>query len=158
VSGDASGASGLLTEYFLLGPMIVRSGGAEVRVPAGQQRVLLAALLLRPGRPVTADEVAELLWPGEAPEQAPVSLRLSVQNAVMRLRRTLGGAAPALVTLPEGYVLRAAPDELDVTRFAAGVAGGQAAAREGRWADAAARLRAALALWRGEPLSGVPAR
>jgi DNA-binding SARP family transcriptional activator len=152
VPGEASGAAELLTEYCLLGPLAVRRGGAEVRVPPGQQRVLLAALLLRPGRPVPAGELAGLLWP----EAAPASVRLSLQHAVMRLRRTLGDAAPALVTLPEGYLLRAAPETVDVSRFAAGVTAGQAAAQAGRWADAAAELHAALSLWRGEPLSGVP--
>jgi DNA-binding SARP family transcriptional activator len=40
------------TEFGLLGPLVVRRGGALVPVSAGRQRALLAALLLR--EPATA--------------------------------------------------------------------------------------------------------
>jgi DNA-binding SARP family transcriptional activator/tetratricopeptide (TPR) repeat protein len=136
-------------EYGLLGPLRVRRGSASVPVPAGQQRVLLAALLLRAGRPASVDELAELLW-GDAP---PPGLRLGVQNCVMRLRKSLGAAV--IVTAADGYLIQAGAGELDVTRFESALAAGRAAARAGDWAGAAVVLSGGLALWRGEPLSGV---
>jgi DNA-binding SARP family transcriptional activator/tetratricopeptide (TPR) repeat protein len=138
-------------EFRLLGPLVVRSGGVLVPVPPGQQRVLLAALLLAGGRPVSVDQLAGMLWETGRPS----SERLSVQNAVMRLRRSLGGAGPAIATVPGGYLIRVGPGELDVTRFEAALAGGRAAARDGAWARAAEILSGGLRLWRGEPLSGV---
>ncbi len=38
-------------EYGLLGPLTVRRGGVVIQVAPGKQRVVLAALLLRGGRP-----------------------------------------------------------------------------------------------------------
>jgi DNA-binding SARP family transcriptional activator len=140
------------TEYGLLGPLAVRRGGAQIPVPPGQQRVLLAALLLQAGRPARVDELGALLWA----EAQPASVRLSLQHCVMRLRRSLGAdGAQIIVTEPGGYRIRVGPGELDISRFEAALAAGREAARAGSWPEAAAELAAGLALWRGEPLSGV---
>ena len=139
------------TQYGLLGPLTVHRGGIAVPIPPGQQRVLLAALLLRAGRPVSVDELSVVLW--EDAELA--SVRLSLQNCVMRLRRSLGAGAAAVVTEPGGYRIDVGPAELDVARFEAALSAGQAAARTGSWAEAARVLAAGLALWRGEALSGI---
>jgi DNA-binding SARP family transcriptional activator len=138
------------TQYGLLGPLAVHRDGIAVPIAPGQQRVLLAALLLRAGRPVSVDELRLVLW-GDA-ELA--SVRLSLQNCVMRLRRSLGAGA-AVVTEPRGYRIDVGPGELDVARFEAALSSGRAAARAGSWAEAARVLAGGLALWRGEPLSGI---
>lgn len=140
------------TEFCLLGPLLVRHGGKVVPVAPGKQRVLLAALLLSAGRPVPADELVEALWGSEPPRSA----RASLHNHVMRLRRSLAGAGESRVTtLPDGYLIRAGADELDVCRFESSVAAAREAARAGSWTEAGSLLRSALSLWRGEPLSGV---
>jgi DNA-binding SARP family transcriptional activator len=141
-------------EFCLLGPLLVRRGGILVPVPPGQQRALLAALLLRAGRPVPVDDLAEVLW-GSRP---PRSARTSLQNCVMRLRRSLGEDAGVsrITTQPEGYLVSVGAGELDVERFESSLAAAREAARAGVWVAAAAQLRAALSLWRGQPLSGVP--
>src|SRR5580693_8311126 len=46
-------------DFGLLGPLLVRDGPTQVPVPARRQRVLLAALLLSPGRVVSLDALAE---------------------------------------------------------------------------------------------------
>ncbi len=56
----------------VLGPLMIRSEGAEVLVPAPKQRVILAALALRAGQVVSYDELAETIWDG-APPPAPGS-------------------------------------------------------------------------------------
>lgn len=139
-------------EFCLLGPFAVRIGGAAVPVQKGKQRALLAALLLNPGRAVSLDYLAETLW-GPDP---PPSARVTIQNYVMRLRKALGGAGSSrITTLPSGYAIRAEPGELDVTRFEDLLSAATAAAREGRWQDAAARAHSAIGLWRGDPLADV---
>jgi DNA-binding SARP family transcriptional activator/tetratricopeptide (TPR) repeat protein len=140
------------TEFCLLGPLAVRARGEQLPIPPGQQRVLLAALLLAAGRPVSTDELTDLLW-GDAP---PPSSRLSLQNCVMRLRRSLRDSAAAIRTEPGGYRIQTGPDALDITRFEAALAAGRTAARAGAWADASRRLAGGLALWRGAPLADVP--
>jgi len=123
-----------------------------VRVPPGNQRTLLAALLLSAGRAVPLSEIAEILW-GPAP---PPSARVSVQNYVMRLRHGMGEVGrERIVTQPRGYLIRAAASELDASRFEVLLAAAQAAARDGSWDQAAMDARGALELWRGEPLADV---
>jgi DNA-binding SARP family transcriptional activator len=74
------------TEYCLLGPLVVRRGDVTLPVAPGKQRAVLAALLLSADRVVPLDELTEVLW-GSAP---PPSARVSLQNHVMRLRKSLG--------------------------------------------------------------------
>jgi len=139
--------------FCLLGPLLVRRGDAVVPIPAGKQRVLLAALLLNPGRPLPADELAELLWE----TGAPASARDAVHNYVKRLRQALGDARRTLViTQADGYLLRVPADEVDVLRFEAMTGRALQALRASRYEQAAGELREALALWRGTPLSDVP--
>jgi DNA-binding SARP family transcriptional activator/Tfp pilus assembly protein PilF len=142
-------------EFCLLGPLLVRRGGAVVPVTAGKQRVLLAALLLSANRVVSLDELNAALW-GLAP---PVSARATLQNYVKRLRQALGGTGGSRIsTLPQGYMITVAVDELDVSRFEALQGWARKAADEGAWDRAAVQLRRALSLWRGEPLAGVPSK
>lgn len=74
--------------FGVLGPLLVRDGDSVVSVPAGRQRVLLAALLMRAGAVVSADALADYLWDGSPPSGAETTLR----SHVMRLRRVLGPA------------------------------------------------------------------
>ncbi len=140
------------TEFWLLGPLMVRHGEVPVPVARGKQRAVLAALLLNANQVVSVDELAETLW-GAGP---PPSARVTVQNNVMRLRKALGDEdAGRIVTQPRGYCIRVADGELDVTRCETLLEGARAAARDGAWDVAADRARAALELWRGRPLADV---
>ncbi len=146
-------AVGAEMEFCLLGPLLVRRGGVVVPVSPGRQRALLAALLLSANRVVSIDELADALW-GSAP---PPSARASLQTYVMRLRRSLADSGHGrIICQPGGYLISLSPGELDVDRFGAALAAGRDALRVGSHADAAAKLRTALSLWRGQPLSGVP--
>ena len=81
-------------EFFLLGPLLVFTAArAEIRVPAGKQRILLAVLLLHPNRVVSADILVEALWGGEPPPSATAAMR----NYVKRLRSTLNDADHDLI-------------------------------------------------------------
>src|SRR5215469_463600 len=136
-------------EFGLLGPLTVRHSGVQIPMPSAKQRVVLAALLLNANRLIPLDELTEALW-GASP---PASARATIQNYVLRLRRSLGGGR--ITTQPGGYVISVDPGELDVSRFEALLGSARAAARDGLWEQAAGQAGAALALWRGEPLAGV---
>jgi DNA-binding SARP family transcriptional activator len=140
-----------IMRFGLLGPLLVQRDGVSVPVRQGKQRAVLAALLLRAGQVVPVDELAEVLW-GTGP---PPSARVTIQNYVRRLRQALGDVA-RIGTCPGGYVITVADGELDVSGFQGYLAASRAAARDGLWEMAAAQARAALALWRGEPLVDVP--
>jgi DNA-binding SARP family transcriptional activator/tetratricopeptide (TPR) repeat protein len=136
-------------EFGLLGSLTVRRGGMEVPVPPGKQRVVLAALLLNANRLVPLDELAEALWG----PNLPTSARATMQNYVMRLRKSLGDSP--ITTQPGGYLICIDPGTLDVSRFETLLGSARAAARDGRWEQAADQAETALALWRGEPLADV---
>jgi DNA-binding SARP family transcriptional activator len=139
-------------EFCLLGPLIVRSGDTVLPIPQGKQRAVLAVLLVRAGQVVPAYELAELIWDGAPPRSA----RVTLQNYVKRLRQALGEAGQARIrTRDAGYLIEARPGELDLLRFNALCGMGHAAARQGEWDRAALQLRAALALWRGQPFVDV---
>src|SRR5579862_9674803 len=132
--------------FGVLGPLLVRDGDMLVEVPKGRLRVLLAALLLSAGKPISADELAEVVWDGEPPRGAEVTLR----SHVLRLRRALGPRAGArLVARSGGYLLEAGAEEVDVLRFRQLCRDGVTALRHGDWARADGLLGEALALWRG---------
>jgi WD40 repeat protein len=74
----------------------------------------------------------------------------------MRLRKALGDDdGNRIMTQAGGYAIAVGEDELDIARFRSSLAVSRAAARSGEWDTAAAEARAALALWRGEPLADV---
>jgi DNA-binding SARP family transcriptional activator/tetratricopeptide (TPR) repeat protein len=115
-------------------------------------RTLLAALLLESGRVVSVESLKDALW-GGAP---PVSAQASLHNHVTRLRRLLDDPE-RLRAVPPGYLLRVDQGELDVHVFDARVAEARAAHAQQDWPAVARACTAALALWRGTPLSGLPA-
>ncbi|MFC8663710.1 BTAD domain-containing putative transcriptional regulator [Streptomyces sp. NPDC057199] len=114
-------------------------------------RVLLTALLLEPGRVVSVDVLKDALWGGTPPASAHASL----QNHVTRLRRLLDDP-DRLRSVPPGYQLRVSEGELDVRLFETRIGAARAAHARRDWERAVAEAVAALGLWRGTPLTGMP--
>lgn len=136
--------------FALLGP--VRAWRGEELLAAGspQQRALLAALLLRGGRTATADELIGALWGEEPPDSALAALR----TYAFRLRKILGTGV--LVSESGGYALRVAPGSLDADTAERYAAEADKARTAGEFARARELLVAALGMWDGEPLAGLP--
>jgi predicted ATPase/DNA-binding SARP family transcriptional activator/tetratricopeptide (TPR) repeat protein len=139
-------------EFRILGSIEVGDGDQRVDLGGPRERTLLARLLLAAGQVVSADRIAEDIWAGDPPPQAPSTLRVYVS----RLRRALGPAgASAVQTQPPGYRLQLEPGQLDADRFASLAASARADLAAGRPAAAAAGMAAALALWRGPALGDI---
>ena len=138
----------------LLGPLEVRHEGVLVPVPAAKQRVLLAVLALAAGEPVTVERLIACLWD----HQPPLSARNTLQNYVLRLRRSLrvDGRPDPLISAAAGYRLAVEPDAVDVHRFRSLEHSARSRTVAGEPESAAALLDEALGLWRGEPLADVP--
>jgi DNA-binding SARP family transcriptional activator len=130
-------------EFRILGPLEVVDEGRSLPLGGGRQRALLASLLLRVNQVVASDQLLDEVW-GETP---PASGLRGVQVYVSALRKILGDGV--IVTRAPGYVLTAEPEALDLHRFERLVG----EARDGDPAARAAKLREALALWRGPPLA-----
>ena len=143
-------------QFGVLGPLLVHDDDGIARpIPAAQQRLLLAILLMRANQAISFDELADAMWDGEPPPGARATLR----NYVRLLRRRLGPElAGRLVTRPPGYLVEVGDDELDMWRFARLCGRGGDAVRAGAWGAARTHLRAALALWRGPAFADVGSR
>ena len=116
-------------------------------------RALLAALALRPARPVPVPALIDDVWADDPPQDAPAAL----QALVGRLRRALGrdGRRVRPGRIPPG---RAAATRSTCTRSRSAAAEGAAQLAAGDPESAARTLRAALALWRGPALADLPER
>jgi DNA-binding SARP family transcriptional activator len=135
-------------EFRILGPLEVYAAGQAVPLGGTKQRALLAVLLLNANRVVSVDRLIDELWG----EQPPATASHTIQVYVSQLRKVLG-AGDVLVTRSPGYLLRVEPDQLDLHRFERDLEEGRRALNEGDPRAAAARLRKALELWRGEALA-----
>ena len=100
-------------EFGVLGPLLVSDGSSVHAVSSGKQRALLAALLLRAGWIVQAEQLIETLWDGHPPRSADVTLR----NYVARLRKSIGAVGARIRTSSGGYLFEAADEEIDVRNF-----------------------------------------
>jgi DNA-binding SARP family transcriptional activator len=145
--------------FRLLGPLelAVSTDSAEsdwAAIGSTKRRALLAALLVRAGETVRVDQLVHELWGTRPPDSATTQ----VHQNVMWLRRTMGDErGQVLVTDGHGYRLDVTSDQLDVGHFEDLTRRGLAALQGGDPESAADLLRRGLALWRGNPLSDVPA-
>jgi DNA-binding SARP family transcriptional activator len=141
-------------EIRILGPLEVVAEGGPVELPSGKARLLLAALVVHANQVVSTDRLFEFLWHGQPPDSAVGT----VQTYVSHLRRSLEpDRLPRqrnrlVISREPGYLLAVDRDQIDAGRFERLV--GQARPFLGSAPEqAAALLRSALSLWRGEPLA-----
>ena len=127
----------------VLGPVSV-DGDAAVLEP--RDRVVLAALALRPGEVMTNERLADALWG----EQPPATWTKVIQGCVARLRKVLGAAS--IETAHHGYRLVLPVEEVDAQRFERLVIRGRELLTLGEPERAAHVLGEALVLWRGRAL------
>jgi DNA-binding SARP family transcriptional activator len=135
-------------EFRILGPLEVVSDGDPVPLGGPKQRATLAILLLRANRVVSIDRLADDLYAG-AP---PVTAVTQVQRQISELRKALGSES-AIETRAPGYLIRVAPDCLDLARFEQRTGDAANALARGDAREASDFLRHALMLWRGPPLA-----
>ncbi|OLF19290.1 AfsR/SARP family transcriptional regulator [Actinophytocola xanthii] len=138
----------------LLGPLDLTGPGGALRLSGSRQRAVLALLALRAPGVVSRSDLVDGLWGANPPRTAVKTLH----SYLARVRQALAavGLGELLVTREPGYALTLPPGCLDVTEFAEHLAAGRRAVQGGEPAAAAAELRAALALWRGDPLADCP--
>jgi len=122
--------------------------GVPVEVPGGRLRALLTWLALDAGHRVSVESLFDLLWADEPPAAN------ALQSLVSRLRRVLDDAE-VVESVAGGYRLQLDRDRVDAHRFEALAKRGHEELRAGHPSAAAATLRDALALWRGQALADV---
>ncbi|MET9239467.1 BTAD domain-containing putative transcriptional regulator [Nonomuraea sp. NPDC003709] len=141
--------------FAVLGPVRLWRGDVELNSGPPQQRALLALLLAYAGRPVSLDEMVDVLW-GQDPPSSSINV---VHRYVGNLRRLLEPGLPPraeggwLLRGAGGYRLKADAGTLDLLRFRH--LAGQA--RSAAPAEAVELYAEALAVWQGEAAAGIPA-
>ncbi|MET1072054.1 MAG: BTAD domain-containing putative transcriptional regulator [Umezawaea sp.] len=141
----------------LLGAVRAWRGDAELALGSARQRALFTVLAMRANQVVSREELVDAIW-GESP---PGAVDSSLYTYVSRLRRALepvrskwtGGQM--LVSAGSGYSLRLEPGLLDVREFDRLREAAQQCWDRRDAAGARTALDAALALWRGEALTGI---
>jgi predicted ATPase/DNA-binding SARP family transcriptional activator len=138
--GERDGMGGIA----VLGPVrVIGDDGAPVPVGSQRQVLLLAVLVSRLGKVVSADELVEALWADKLPDHPMAAL----QSQVFRLRRRLAGVSVQLDNDGLGYRLAGDREGVDAARFEDLVA--EARHRSSEPEVAVGLLDDALGLWRG---------
>ena len=139
--------------FRILGPLEVLSPDGWTSIGATKWRSLLACLIVRPGQLVPTENLILELW-GDAP---PPTANNLVSIYVHQLKKLIGDTERrVLVYRAPGYVLRVAPDDIDIQRFESLIAEGRDTLAGGDPERAAVLLGEALGLWRGPLLADVP--
>ncbi|MGH3422223.1 MAG: AfsR/SARP family transcriptional regulator, partial [Streptosporangiaceae bacterium] len=122
--------------------------GTVVQLPSGRARVVLAMLCAEAGREVSSYRLIDLAWNGTPPATAATQLH----GLISSLRRAFDPARDAIVTGPDGYLLRA---DIDLALMRELITLARHGLEGGSLDEAAASLGEALALWRDRPFTGL---
>src|SRR5690349_17786327 len=134
-------------ELRVLGDVEAWIDGRRVEVGHARQRCVLAVMVLEANRVVTVDQLLDRVWSAQLPHQG----RQVVRTYVSRLRRLLAPGGVEIERRPGGYVLLTDPDDVDVHRFHRLVTQARASGDD----RAIGLFDQALALWSGEPFTGL---
>ncbi|MFE0457988.1 BTAD domain-containing putative transcriptional regulator [Kitasatospora sp. NPDC058965] len=144
--------------FQVLGPVQAWRDEQPLALGSPQQQAVLSALLLHRGHPVTTQELVDGLWGERPPQQAVAALRTYVSRlrAVIEPGRESRSPARLLISVQDGYALRIPDESLDIWRFDSLIAEATQHRQENQPEKAHQLLSSALALWGGQPLSGIP--
>ncbi|MFB6893892.1 BTAD domain-containing putative transcriptional regulator [Kitasatospora sp. NPDC056327] len=144
--------------FQVLGPVQAWRGTQPLALGSPQQQAVLTSLLLQQGRPVTTQDLVDGLWGDRPPPQAIAALRTYVSRlrSVIEPHRETRAPAEILVSVRDGYAMRIEADALDLAVFEATAARAATAKADGDPFEAHRLLTAALQLWSGRALTGIP--
>ncbi|MFE2436218.1 BTAD domain-containing putative transcriptional regulator [Streptomyces sp. NPDC059409] len=141
----------------LLGPVVARRGATPLGIGPVRRQAVLVALVLRRNGPVSQEQLLDAVW-GTRP---PDSGRRVLPSYVYPLRKVLdpegtGPGASVIRSGGGGYRFVLDDLELDTVELEAHADAARRARKAGDLATATDRFTTALALFRGEPLAGLP--
>jgi DNA-binding SARP family transcriptional activator/Flp pilus assembly protein TadD len=137
-----------VVEFRLLGAVVALVDDRVIDLGPARQRCVLAALAVDANRVVSVDQLTRRLWGGDPPHRAQATL----VNYLSRLRQLLAAVdAVTVVRRQGGYSLDVEQSAIDLFRFRDLCTRARAADER----QAVRLLEEALALWRGEALTGL---
>jgi tetratricopeptide (TPR) repeat protein len=149
VNGSAANGAAAVNDTVVGGRAV---DGFGVGFGRPQRSLAFAALAVDAGRLIPVETLLDRIW-GSDPPRAALRTTQTHLAAVRGLLRDAGVTDITVVWRQGGYLLATDPDHVDLHRFRRL----SAQAREaGSGPDQVALWRAAIALWNGEPLLGLP--
>ncbi|MEU6073699.1 AAA family ATPase [Micromonospora sp. NPDC047074] len=142
----------------LLGPVRALRDGAELVLGSARRTAVLCVLALHTGQGVSRDQLVSAVWGADAPPSATGNIYTYVSTLRQMLEPTRSRwTAGRLFSSGGGtYQLHLSPDSVDVLRFQSLREAAQRQRSAGHTDAELATVAAALRLWRGEALAGVP--
>ncbi|MCW8103382.1 AfsR/SARP family transcriptional regulator [Streptomyces tauricus] len=141
--------------FSVLGPVRAWRGEAEVDLGPPQQRAVLVALLLAEGSQVSAGGLVDAVWGTGAPASALGILRGYVHRLRKSLEPDADAASSVISSTGDGYQLRTASIESDLSIFRDLLVQAERARGAADARSTVAYLRDALRLWQGTALAGM---
>jgi DNA-binding SARP family transcriptional activator/tetratricopeptide (TPR) repeat protein len=141
-------------EFRTLGPIELWSAGERKDLGPARARCILAIFLLTPRTIVPVESLIDRLWDTRPPPKARESLLVYIARLRASLRQAVGDRVQ-LVSRARGYALEVDPETIDVHQFRRLRRQADALAASGDHDHAAALLREADGLWRGQALAGI---
>ncbi|MEK8172560.1 AfsR/SARP family transcriptional regulator [Streptomyces sp. M19] len=151
--GDAHGRDGLTRPAA--GTRRVALAHRHRLLGSAKERLVLAALAVDAGKPVTVDTLIHRVWDDAPPAKPRNSLHTYVARTRHRLRRVGAPESVGIRQQAHTYVLDIDRDAIDSHRFQRLASQARSLADSGDTAGALALFREAEALWHGEPLAGL---
>ncbi|MEV6327046.1 BTAD domain-containing putative transcriptional regulator [Streptomyces sp. NPDC051909] len=137
----------------VLGPVEFVTAGRRSSTGTPKERLMIAALALSAGRPVSLDTLAQRVWDDTPPAKPRASLHAYAARIRQRLRAA--GEVARLIQEANAYTFDIDADLVDWHRFLRLVDEARTRCDGGDPTTALERLTEADALWRGEPLAGL---
>ena len=141
-------------EFRTLGPVELWSAGQRNDLGPARAQCILAILLLTPRTIVPVESLIDRLWDTQPPPKARDSLSVYIARLRASLRHAVGDEV-RLVSRARGYALEVDPEAIDVHQFRRLRRQAESLAASGDHDHAAALLREADGLWRGQALAGI---
>jgi DNA-binding SARP family transcriptional activator len=146
--------------FKVLGPVMLVRDGQPIELVRLKERALLGVLLANAGHVVTRDRIIDALWdqaPAPGDPIATLQVHISHLRALLEPGRPAGAPARLLVHNGDGYALAVQPWQIDAHVFETATHTGLDLLARGQPDAAAAVLRDAMALWRGDAYDGLRA-
>jgi tetratricopeptide (TPR) repeat protein len=142
----------------ILGPVRAWRGEQELELGGPRPRAMLGMLAMRAGRAVARSELIDGMWGADPPASAVNSVHVYVVGLrrILEPRRAHRAPGQVLSASGPGYLLRLEPGQLDAVELDRHLTQARGSSAAGDLAAAARSLDAALGLWQGISLSGIP--
>lgn len=137
--------------YEILGQFRIVDARGSHSLNSRRLEVLLATLVIMPGRVISMDQLIDELWPNNPPRRAVASLHVYISQLRKLLAKS--GRPNSIHTRAPGYMFESSDMETDLDEFQDLMKQGRDHIEQEQHVAAVTCFQSALRLWRGTALS-----